>query len=103
MSELADSLKEALPKAKQEHIDALAKTYALVMSKPDTRTIAFSDKDEVATVRENFLKKKLGVKGTDEELDAAIVEVGKSMKGNNRVVAYYHLAEKFSKLSVFEA
>lgn len=102
MADLAADILAAAPKAKQEHIDALVKTYSLVMSRPDSKTIAFSDAAEVATVRENFLKKKLGVTGDDATLDAAVVEVGKGMKGNSRIVAYYLLAEKFNKLSVFE-
>ncbi|MFA1530750.1 DUF2853 family protein [Corynebacterium belfantii] len=56
----------------------------------------------MATVRENFVKKKLGITDSDEAIDAAIAEVGKRISGHKpRRVVYYLLAEKYGKLSVF--
>jgi len=53
-------------------------------------------------VRESFLKKKLGLTVPDDELDAAIKEVGKAIPGHKqRLTVYYLLAQKFDKLSVF--
>ena len=66
--------------------------------------MSFSDKAELKTVRENFLKKKLGLTSSDADLDAAIAEVGqklKSTRNKNRVTVYYLLAEKFGKLDQF--
>jgi hypothetical protein len=59
---------------------------------------------EVARVRDNFLKKKLGLNSPDSELDQAILAVAAKMKGDrtkNRVTVYYLLAEHFGKLSTF--
>jgi hypothetical protein len=55
-------------------------------------------------VRDSFLKKKLGLTHSDDELDAAIQAVGDRMKDNaakNRVTVYYLLADHFDKLSDF--
>ena len=43
--------------------------------KHDSETVACTDTSEVATVRENFLKKKLGLTQPDDELDASIQNV----------------------------
>jgi hypothetical protein len=85
-------------------IAALTKNYALVMSNKDASGVACTDKAECATVRENFLKKKLGLTADDSELDGAIQEICKVMsadKKKSRVTFYYLLAKKFKKESVF--
>ncbi len=85
-------------------VAALAKNYALVMNNRDASGIACSDKKELETVKNNFLKKKLGLTLGDSELDAAIEEVCKVMsadKKKSRLTAYYLLAKKFGKESVF--
>ena len=63
-----------------------------------------TDKEEVARVRNNFLKKKLGLTNSDVELDKAIMMAADEMKGErtkNRVTVYYLLAEHFGKLAIF--
>ena len=57
-------------------------------------------------MRENFLKKKLGLPDSDADLDKAIMAVGEKMTGDrtkNRVTIYYLLAEQFGKLSMFRS
>jgi len=76
----------------------------IALQKRDSALVALSDAEEVARVRDNFLKKKLGLSNTDAELDKAIKAVGEKMKGDrtkNRVTVYYLLAEHFGKLSTF--
>ena len=65
--------------------------------------VAFSDKEEVARIRTNFLKKKLGLTDPDAELDKALMAVADKMKGDrtNRVTVYYLLADHFGKVSAF--
>jgi Protein of unknown function (DUF2853) len=66
--------------------------------------VSFTDKEEVARVRNNFLKKKLGLTNSDSELDKAVMVAADKMKGDrtkNRVTVYYLLAEHFGKLSMF--
>ncbi len=85
-------------------LDGLAKNYALVLSNNDSQYVAASDESERTTVRENFLKKKLGLTDSDAILDAAIVAVGEVLKEErfkSRLAYYYLLAEKFNKLDMF--
>jgi hypothetical protein len=57
------------------------------------------------TVKNNFLKKKLGLENDDSELDTAIKEVcqelGASNRSKYRVLFYALLAIKFNKESVY--
>lgn len=72
----------------------------------DGALVAFSDKEELTRVRDSFLKRKLGLKVPDSELDAAIAKVGALMKGNRarqRVTVYYLLAQHFDQLGAFSA
>lgn len=97
-------VKKYAPKADDDVLANMEKTYRLVLSKPDNALVSFSDKDELKTVRENFLKKKLGLTKSDDELDKAIAEVGDTMKDgsrNGRLAVYYLLADKFGKLDAF--
>jgi hypothetical protein len=85
-------------------LDKMAKTYALVLSNKDSQFVSCGDESEKDTVRENFLKKKLGLSNSDSDLDAAIDAVCQTMKEDrfkSRLAFYYLLAEKFNKLSVF--
>jgi outer membrane protein OmpA-like peptidoglycan-associated protein len=63
-----------------------------------------SDAKERTLVRENYLKKKLGLTHSDADLDEAVVAVGQRMKADrtkNRVTVYYLLAEHFGSLGIF--
>lgn len=103
MDHLAD-VKKYADNVDEDVVASMEKTYRLVLGKPDTAVVAFGDATEKATVRENFLKKKLGLTEPDAELDAAIEAVGKKMKGvsrRNRLTVYYLLADHFGKLDTF--
>lgn len=103
MDHLADIQKYS-PKADADVVAAMAKTYRLVLSKQDSSMVSFSDPAELATVRENFVKKKLGITGDDAELDAEIKKVGEQIPGRkNRLTVYYLLAEHYQKLALFQA
>lgn len=70
----------------------------------DSSLVSFTDPEEVARVRTNFLKSKLGLSNSDVELDNALNAVAEKMKGDrtkNRVTVYYLLAQHFGKLSAF--
>jgi len=71
----------------------------------DSSTVSGSDDKELATVKNNFLIKKLGLKdGAD--LDKAIASVmdtyGQSNRNKYRAVVYYLLAQHFKKESVYK-
>jgi hypothetical protein len=85
-------------------LDSMAKTYTLVLSNKDSQFVSCGDESEKATVRENFLKKKLGLTHSDAELDAAIDGICQTMKEDrfkSRLAFYYLLADKFNKLGTF--
>ena len=71
----------------------------------DAETVSCSDASELARVRENFLKKKLGLTESDEKLDAAIKEVCEKMGSSNRnkyrALFYALLVKKYGKESVY--
>jgi len=70
----------------------------------DAATVSSSDPKEVETVKNNFLKNKLGL-SESEDLDTAIESVmdtyGKSHRNKYRVVIYYALTKHFNKESVY--
>ena len=100
----AADVKKYAPKADDAVIANMVKTYQLVLSKADSALVSFSDPKELETVRESFLKKKLGLTDAGDKLDAAIKDVGATMKDgtrNSRIAVYYLLAEKFNKRDMF--
>jgi hypothetical protein len=99
MDHLADVKKYAKEPVNEAAVAQLAKTYRLVLSQADSKYVACSDAAERDRVRENFLKKKLGLSSPD--LDKAIVSVCEKMKSDktkSRLTFYYLLAEHFGKL-----
>lgn len=100
---LADVRKYAAD-ADETVVAAIVKYLGIALRKVDSSLVSFSDKKETDRVRENFLKKKLGLTHDDATLDAAIAGVGDRMKGDrtkNRVTVYYLLAEHFGLLNLF--
>lgn len=71
----------------------------------DSSTVSGSDEKELATVKNNFLIKKLGLKDgpeLDKAIEAVIEQYGKSNKNKYRAVFYYLLAKHFKKESVYK-
>ena len=69
----------------------------------DAATVSSSDEKELATVKNNFLNKKLGVKkGEDEAINAVMDTYGRSNKSKYRAVVYYLLTKHFKKESVYK-
>lgn len=70
----------------------------------DASTVSGSDDSELATVKNNFLIKKLGLSESDD-LDGGIAAVmeqyGKSNRNKYRAVVYYLLTKHFNKASVY--
>lgn len=96
---VADIKKYAKKPVDEAVVARLAKTYQLVLSKPDAKYVACSDPVELGRVRDNFLKKKLKLESGD--LDGAIKTVCQTMKADrtkSRLTFYYLLAEHFEKL-----
>lgn len=108
MAELADyvaDIKKYTASVDEAAVAGLAKTYALVMSKADTRLVAASDAEEVKRVVANFLVKKLGRKEAEADLLAAtkgVLEKMKDARNKSRLTVYYLLAEHFKALDTFK-
>ena len=70
----------------------------------DSSTVSGSDASEIATVKNNFLIKKLGL-NDGPELDTAIESVldtyGKSNRNKYRAVVYYLLTKHFGKEAIY--
>ncbi|MEN8885913.1 MAG: DUF2853 family protein [Winogradskyella sp.] len=70
----------------------------------DSSTVSGSDEKELATVKNNYLIKKLGLADT-ADLDKALASVmdtyGQSNRNKYRAVVYYMLCVHFKKSSVY--
>ncbi|WP_298677430.1 DUF2853 family protein [uncultured Lentibacter sp.] len=70
----------------------------------DASTVAATQASELETVKENFLKKKLGLAEGPELMDAinAVIETyGRSERNKYRAVVYYMLTKHFGKEAVY--
>lgn len=106
MTNWIEDVKAHAPSADEGAVANIVKYCGVALRNRDAAHVSFTDKSELVTVREKFLKKKLGLTNSDAELDAAIAAVGKQLEGTrnkNRVTVYYLLAEHFGKLSTFSA
>ena len=70
----------------------------------DAATVSGSDDSELATVKNNFLIKKLGLSDgpkLDEAIDSVMETYGKSNRNKYRAVVYYMLTKHFGKESIY--
>jgi len=66
--------------------------------------VTILDPSELATVKNNFLIKKLGLSdgaALDDAINAVMDQYGRSTKAKYRAVVYYLLAKHFNKESVY--
>lgn len=71
----------------------------------DAETVSGTDPSELATVKNNFLIKKLGLKDSadlDKAIDSVIEKYGRSNRNKYRAVVYYLLTKHFKKESVYK-
>ena len=71
----------------------------------DASTVSGTDPSELATVKNNFLVKKLGLKDgpeLDKAIDAVMDQYGKSNRHKYRAVVYYLLVKNLKKESVYK-
>jgi hypothetical protein len=86
-------------------LEGVAKACGPSIYNNDASTVSSSDQAELDRVKNNFLKKKLGLSdsdGLDAAIDYAVDKIGKSNRNKYRAVFYYILAEKYGKLSQFK-
>ena len=101
-----EKMKEIEPDFDAELLEKITKGLGPSIYNKDAETISCSQKSELERVRNNFLKMKLGLDKSDEELDAAIEEVcekmGKSNRNKYRAIFYYFLVKKFNKENLYK-
>lgn len=71
----------------------------------DSASVSSSDEKELATVKNNFLIKKLGLENNadlDKGIDSIMNTYGRSNRNKYRVVVYYLLTKHFKKESVYK-
>ncbi len=85
------------PLANEDVVRKIVNHCGIALSSEDGRSVACSDASERATVRDSWLKKKLGLEGSDADLDKKVLEVCTLMQRDQkkaRVTFYYLLAKK---------
>lgn len=83
-----------------ELLAAVTKGLGPSIYKADAETVSGSDAKELATVKNNFLIKKLGLtdsKELDEGIEEVMERIGKSERKKYRAVVYYMLVKNFDK------
>jgi uncharacterized protein YdiU (UPF0061 family) len=98
----ADDIKRYQPNVNEKALAAIVKHLGIALQNADAALVSCSSKDELATVRESWLKKKLGLTDDDAKLDKIIKDVCATMKADtrkSRVTFYYLAAEKAGKLA----
>lgn len=90
-------------KADEAVVMTITKYLGASLNDKDSKYVACGDETERNTVRDNFLKKKLGLKDENDVLDAKVIAVCDEMKAakqrmKDRVSFYYLLAKNEGKL-----
>lgn len=86
----------------EKAVAGIVKHLGIALRGKDAALVSCSSKEELARIRDGWLRKKLGLTDDDRALDTAISEVCAAMKGasrKQRVTFYYLLAEKYNKLA----
>ena len=85
-------------------LKAVTKGLGPSIYKRDAETVSGSDAKELATVKNNFLIKKLGLEDSsklDEAINKVVEAIGKSERNKYRAVVYYMLAVEFGKEAIY--
>lgn len=104
MADWLSDVRKYVADADEAVVNKIVNYLGIALRNRDSSLVSFSDKKETDLVRENFLKKKLGLTHSDADLDGAIASVGERMtedRTKNRVTVYYLLAEHFGLLNIF--
>lgn len=95
-------VKRYVPAPDEKAVAGIVKHLGIALkSSADAALVSCSSKDELARVRESWMKKKLGLGDDDKAHDAAIKAVCDKMKADHnkhRVTFYYLLAQAAGKL-----
>ena len=112
MSKLDDKIKLYQEESKKlnlglsdEYIANIAKSLGPAIYRADTEIVACGDKSELDRIRNNYLKKKLGLEDDNSTLDDMIqrvcVKLGTSNRRKYRALFYGLLAIEAKKESIY--
>ncbi len=88
--------------ASKEIVRKIVNHCGIALSSRDGKFVACTDEAERHTVRDSWLKKKLGLEASNEVLDTKVMSVCETMKADrmkNRVTFYYLLAKNEDMLA----
>jgi hypothetical protein len=94
MSEYTPDIQKYTASVDEAAVTSIVKYCGIALRNADSSLVSATDKQELATVRDGFAAKKLGL--APEAADAAIAKVVEKMKAEHRksrVTFYYLLAE----------
>jgi hypothetical protein len=94
MSDYLADVRKYAPQASEAHVTAIVKYCGIALRNADSALVSGSDPKELATIRDGFAAKKLGLLA--EAADTGIALVVEKLKGVNRksrVTFYYLLAD----------
>ena len=94
MSEYIENVRSYAPNATEAAVAAIVKYCGIALRNKDSSLVSGTDATELATVRDGFAAKRLGLSA--EAADAGIAKVVAQMKAErqkSRVTFYYLLAE----------
>ena len=100
MSDYAADIAKYTKNVNEAAVSAVVKYCGIALRNADSAKVATSDPKELATVRDGFAAKKLGLGA--EAAEAGIKKVSEQMKGDrskSRVTFYYLLAEATGTMS----
>ena len=104
MSDYAPNVQKYFPSSNAAAIDSIVKYCGIALRNADSSLVSCSDPKELATVRDGYAAKKLGLSA--DTADAAIAKVCEQMKTEHqksRVTFYYLLAEATGTMSKLTA
>jgi hypothetical protein len=100
MSDYAADISKYTSNVNEAAVSAIVKYCGIALRNADSAKVSTSDAKELATVRDGFAAKKLGLSA--EAADAGIKKVAEKMKADrskSRVTFYYLLAEATGTMS----
>jgi hypothetical protein len=96
-----DDIKKYTSTVNEDAVAGIVRHCGIALRNRDSSLVAGTDPEELKTVRESWLKRKLALTDSDADLDKSIHVVIDKMKGERakgRVTVYYLLAEHYKKL-----
>ncbi|MBK8110371.1 MAG: DUF2853 family protein [Saprospiraceae bacterium] len=104
MSTYMDAINELNLGLDEALVTAVAKSLGPSIYLADAGTVSSSDETELATIKEKFLKGKLGISDEsqmNEAIAAVVDQMGTSNRSKHRAIFYALLVKKFGKEDLF--